>query len=187
MIPEEAYQTLLEFATAFVDYELQTPEDYVADDGQPTTAAEVAECLKVLPKSLPQRKASSPRHKPLPKSKMTYAEWLNNPDFKDYIYTVRKEARESINPNYRYCVINDDVDECYLTDDIGVAMEFAANKSKADTHSWRVCNIVKAGDGSYITTIEGHCMRGHYIDDDRRTFLHFDYISQRCEGMVKKI
>ena len=118
---------------------------------------------------------------------MTYAEWLNNPDFKDYIYTVRKEARESINPNYRYCVINDDVDECYLTDDIGAAMEFAANKSKADTHSWRVCNIVKAGDGSYITTIEGHCMRGHYIDDDRRAFLHFDYISQRCEGIVKKI
>ena len=32
MTKEEAYQTLLEFATAFVDYELQTPEDYVTDD-----------------------------------------------------------------------------------------------------------------------------------------------------------
>jgi hypothetical protein len=184
MTKEEAYDILLYWVERFVDYNLQVPADYTDEDGNPSDAVTLKRCLETLPERWPKQQKT--KSKPEPK-KMTYIEWLNNPDFKDYIYTIRKEARESINPNYRYCVVNDDVDECYLTDDIGVAMEFAANKSKADTHSWGVCNIVKAGDGSYITTIEGHCMRGHYIDDDRRTFLHFDYISQRCEGGVKKI
>lgn len=182
MTKAEAYDILLYWLERYVDYNLQVPADYTDEDGNPSDAVTLKECLEVLPKHWPKQ------YKPKPKpKKMTYREWLYNPDFKGYIYTIRKEARESINPNYRYCVVNDNVDECYLTDVIGIAMEFAANKSKTDTNSWRVCNIVKADDGSYITTIEGHCMGGHYIDDDRRTFLHFDYISQRCEGIVKKI
>ena len=183
MTKEEAYDLLLSWVEQYVDYSLMVPEDYVDEDGNPSDAVVLKECLEALPKRWP--KQHKPKSKP---KKMTYVEWLNNPDFKDYIYTVRKEARESINPNYRYCVFNDDIDECYLTDDISVAMEFAANKSKADTHSWRVCNIIKAHDGSYTTTVEGHCMNGHYLDDGgKRIFLHFDYISQRCEGSIKKI
>ena len=185
MTKQEAYRRMLEFVEAFVDYQLQTPEDYVADDGEPTTAAEMEECLKMLPKRLPQSKASAKA--PVKETpKMSYEEWLNNPDFKDYIFTIRKDARESINPNYRYCVTNDNVDECYLTDDVGVAMEFAANKSK-DGSNWTICKIAKAGDSSYRTYVEGYCMNGHYMDGDGRCSLHFDYIAQRCEDNIKKI
>jgi hypothetical protein len=119
---------------------------------------------------------------------MSYSEWLNCPDFKDYIYTLTKDTRESIDPNFRYCVVDDNVDECYLTDDIGVAMEFAASKSKEGHHMWHICRIFEAKDGSYKTTIEGFCANGHYIErEDKSDYLHIDFIFQRCKGSIKKL
>ena len=183
MTHEQAYLGLLSLVTAITDYELQTPDDYTADDGQPTTAAEFADYLRALPTSLPQKKTSSPRHNP----KMTYTEWLNCPDNKDYIHFVCKEARESVDPNYRLCVVDTDIKECYLTDDISVAMEYAAARSKTDIRMWYVCRIIRDCHGSYITILDGYCKDGHYTDGSHSLFLHYDYISQLCAGNVKKI
>ena len=180
MTKAEAYDILLYWVERYIDYNLMVPEDYVDEDGNPSDAVTLKECLEALPKRWP--KQHKPKPKPDPK-KMTYAEWLNNPDFKDYIYTIRNEARESINPHWRYCVCPDNIDECWVTDDIGDAMEFAASKSR-DGSIWEVFSIENSGDGWRLMK-EGFCANGHYIES-KMEYLHFDYVEQRCGG-VKKI
>lgn len=105
-------------------------------------------------------------------------------DIKNHLYYIAKFARESVNPNYKFCVANCNLSECYLTDDIGMAMEFASKKSKGGD-SWRVLSIRKCKDG-YRTFIEGYCYDGHYYEEGgSRDFLHFDYIAQVAEIMGK--
>jgi len=189
----DAYREVLEFLNWFVEYHLQIPEDYVDEDGRPSTAAELQKCLKLLPKELPKRhRKSAATSKPVvKKEKMSYEDWLNNPDFKDYLYTVRKLERESVNPHWKYCVLDDDLTECWVTDDIGKAMEFAAARSKYLENSYsyiRVCRIVQnTNDGTWQLVIDHYYNNGKYTDNTSTcTFLHFDYIVQCC-GEIHKI
>lgn len=180
MTKTEAYDIVLYWLERYVDYNLQVPADYTDEDGNPSDAAMLKECLNVLPK----------QHKPKPKpkaepKKMTYREWLDNPDYKDFIYTLKKTERESVNPHWRYCVCPDNMDECWATDDIGDAMEFAASKSRKRDRCWNVFRIELLHDGWRLMK-EGYCADGHYIES-RMNFLHFDYVEQRCGGVVNKI
>lgn len=118
--------------------------------------------------------------KPIPKQSPDMVT-MTRRELNDLIYTERKNAAESVNPNYRYAVVDFDVTECKLTDDIGVAIEKAAHMSRSGKN-YNVLRIFKARSGEYRTEIEGYCMYGHYEDceKERGDYLHFNFIASRC-------
>lgn len=111
---------------------------------------------------------------------------MTRKQLEDLIYNERKNARENVNPNFRYAVTDFDVEECRLTDDIGVAIETAARMSNSGK-GYNISRIVKERDGTWKLHIEGYCIGGHYEDRERglSDYLHFDYVASRCE--VRKI
>lgn len=159
---------IYDFIYAFVDYHEFDPK--VADDGEPTDAAVLEECLPSLKAVIESEDI------PTIEPQQVYDN--------DYLYNAVKLARESVNPNYKYCVVYHDASECGLTDDIGVAMEHAALVSKTRRgDNIHVCRIVKSvNDGTYKTKIEGWCSDGHYYDKVHRDgdYLHFDFIAKRA-------
>lgn len=189
----DVYEFLDRFVECYKD-------DEPIESGEKTDAQRFAEKLPVLKKFLETKDPFTIKKPPIIKLEENKIENPNVQEFlecmfgcddktkqtiKNHLYAIAKYARESVNPNYRYCVIDGDISECYLTDDIGVAMEFAAKKSKAQ-HDWRVLSISKCKDGSWRTFVEGWCDDGHYYERKGEEFLHFDYISQRAL-VVKKI
>ena len=165
-------QRIYDFIQAFVDYHEFDPK--VADDGEPTDAAMLEECLPALQAVIESEDV--PTIEPQISIKQVYDT--------DYLYNAVKHARESVNPNYKYCVVYSDASECGLTDDIGVAMEHAALVSKRIRYdNINVCRITKSvNDGTYRTKIEGWCSDGHYYDKVHSDgdYLHFDFIAQRA-------
>lgn len=164
---------ILNFLQAYVDYHEGDPE--LADDGQPTDCANLKKWLPSLQAVIESKKVTKP--KPIVKEKVVEVE------IPVMSYDVVKQARESVNPNYKYCVVYDDAGECGLTDDIGIAMEHAAAVSKVrHLDIVNVCRISKIHDGTYKTIIEGWCIDGHYYDNVHGdgNYLHFDYIAQRA-------
>ncbi len=97
---------------------------------------------------------------------------------KDVLYNTAKKARESVNPNYRWCALRDPIAEVWLTDDETQAMTFAANRSK-DGSVWNICKIKPAKDG-YRTYINAACANGHYREQPELKYLHFDYIARHA-------
>ena len=165
---------IYDFLQAYVDYHEGDPE--IADDGEPTDCVNLKKWLPSLHAVIKSKKVAKP--KPIVKEKVVEVEIpvMN--------YAVVKQARESVNPNYKYCVVYHDASECGLTDDIGVAMEHAAMVSKTRRcDNINVCRIVKSvNDGTYKTKIEGWCSDGHYYDKVHGDgdYLHFDFIAQRA-------
>lgn len=159
---------MYDFLQAFVDYYEFDPK--VAEDGEPTDAAMLEECLPSLKAVIESEDI------PTIEPQQVYDN--------DYLYNAVKLARESVNPNYKYCVVYNDASECGLTDDIGVAMEHAAQVSKTRRlDNINVCRIVRSdNDGTYRTKIEGWCSDGHYYDKVHGDgdYLHFDFIAQRA-------
>lgn len=113
-------------------------------------------------------------------------ELLFGDKLKNVIYSIRKEAEESVDPNYKYCITDSSIECCYLTDDLSLAMEKAALMSKHNK-SYYILAIFEDNDHSFKTKIIGRCHEGHYYEDDHRTFLHFIFIYKRVEGKVKKL
>jgi len=173
---EEAYDFLL----AFVEYHIDEPP-FDTEDGL-TDAQRLSEHLPVL-----KRMLNPTTPKLVQYSDDDYSEFENNQKYKNYIYSQVRHARESVNPNYKYCVSSSHLTDCYLTDDISVAMEFAAKKSR-DCGMWYVLKIGKIRDGSYKTFVQGICHDGHYQESDKHAYLHFDYIAQAVgENHIHKI
>ena len=124
----------------------------------------------------------------LPKMRQLISEMSENKTHKDIDkdieYSIKKAARESVNPNYRYCAADHQIRHFYLTDDISDAMQFAANKSM--NGMWYVLEIRQAKDGSYKTFIDCIYSDKHYYErTDYKDFLHFDYIAQCAERIYK--
>ena len=108
----------------------------------------------------------------------------------DVVRLREKQARESVNPNYKYCVTDGDIYECWLTDDIGVAMQKAHTLAVCKQRIHHVLKIIKAKDGTYKTTIECcYYDDGRCIDrSDGTVFLHFDFIAQKVgDNNIHKI
>ena len=183
----KALEEVLQFVEAYVDYHIG---DKNMIDGEPTDA-------EILSKYIPQLKSVFGNGAEVEYAKNAAKEWKESPSeasLKDIIYTERRNAKESVNPNYKYCVTNCDVSVCYLTDSETAAMEFAVSKSKCDTdryNTWRVLKIMKSKDGTYKTYIVGRVSEGHYYDNDKKneSFLHFNYIAEAAEasGGIHKI
>lgn len=171
---------VLEFIEAYAEYHICEGE--VAEDGLPTDAKMLMDSIPFLKDIVSGKKYSDKEI--VFKKDLEGA--LYGKDLENALYTAEKHGRESVSPNYSWCVCDCDISECYLTDDIGEAMEFSAKKSM-NGGMWYVLKIQKSNcDGTYRTYFEGRCDDGHYFDSDKREFLHFDYIAQRVID-VKKI
>lgn len=111
---------------------------------------------------------------------------LNEDEIKDRIWCAEKHGRESVNPNFKYCVFSTSwTKELYLTDNIGAAMEKAAALSKSVSEFFTVYKIQQASDGTYRTYSESTWVDGHLLHEDRDEFLHFDYMAQMAQKIVK--
>ena len=133
--------------------------------------------------------------KPKPKPKRTVK--TVKPDYgklcetdnvlRDFVYTQVRNACESVNPNYKYCVWNDDKRTTWLTDDLDAAMCFASTQSKSHTYShYLVLKIVRADDGTYRTVKECFYSNGEYYDGEKHHyFLHYDYIASISDEILK--
>lgn len=93
-----------------------------------------------------------------------------------------KFGREGVDPHFRYCICDTSLRTLGLTDDIGKAMEEAANRSRSKM--WHIYKIAKADDG-WRTYREGFCEGGHYYEGDKKSYLHFDYIAQAASEVFK--
>lgn len=93
-------------------------------------------------------------------------------------FSISKKSRESVCPNYRYCVVDSNINCCWLTDDYEKAMMKAKSESYS-VHKWYVCEIKKTFDDTYRTYIDGFFCDGRYYERiDHNEFLHYDYIAR---------
>jgi len=176
----KALSQVLEFIEAYAEYHICDGE--ISEDGLPTDAKMLMDSIPFLKDIVSAKRYSD--------SEIVFKKDMENAlfgkDLENALYTAEKHGRESVSPNYLWCVCDCDISECYLTDDIGKAMEFSARKS-AGGNLWYVLKIAKSNcDGTYRTYFEGRCENGHYSDGSKEMFLHFDYIAQRA-GNVRKI
>ena len=102
-------------------------------------------------------------------------------NFKNFVYTMVRQGKESVNPNYKYCVCNDSFGKIWLTDDLDAAMRFASTQSKLNTRtSYNVMRIVQKRDGTYVTEKECWYNNGKYYEGEGGYFLHYNYIAQNA-------
>jgi hypothetical protein len=181
-------------------YWLQNYIDYFGDevsaDGDETDAQRFGKMLPVL-KGLLTKKESKPKVKMVcvEREYKDYNDIIDlidrNQSLKGYIYTSVRMARESVKPLYKYLVCDSGLldDCCWVTDDIGRAMEFGMSQVKSRNRMYNVLSIKKCQDGSYKTFIDGVCDTCGYSESGgARDYLHFDYIAQRYGyDNIKKI
>lgn len=163
-----ALREIFEFVEAFVDYHV----DEKSIDGQPTDAERMRICLPALKGIIDSERVDN---------------IVTQEDLKNIVYNAEKRGREAVRPLYKYCVVDSDINYCYVTDDLGRAMERAASLSKTSSDFQYVLNIRQANDGSYKTFYEARYDNGKWCDIDMHDFLHFDYILQRVGSDIYKI
>lgn len=180
----DALYNAIYFLDAFVDYHID--EEPIEKD-EPTDAQMLAALLPTLKsvfknKPVPAKKPAE-KEKPAADRVKTYTQ----DEVDNLIYNAKKDAAESVNPNYKFCIVDSSIHECYVTDDEADAMVFAVKKSRV-TGMWNVCRIFKAKDGTYKTRIIAFADDGKYYESSSTmmTYLHFNYIAEVC-GEVKKI
>ena len=152
------------------------------DDG-PTDAEILSNILPVL-KSV----FSNPEPAPIVEERVVEVPSISEKELKNKIDSEKRKAAESVNPNYRYCVVDSGLYECGLTDQETDAMEYAIKKSKGRGLVY-VCEIRKVKDGTYKTFIIGVADNGDYSEKPHNfhsDYLHFNYIAEAC-GELKKI
>lgn len=182
-------------------YWLQNYIDYFGDevsaDGEETDAQRFGKMLPVL-KGLLTKKESKPKVEKVcvEREYKDYGDILDlidrNQSLKGYMDTSIRMARESIKPLYKYLVCDIGLSDgcCWVTDDIGRAMEFGVSQAKSRGKRYHVCVINKCNDGSYKTFLDGICDTDGYSESAGgvRDYLHFDYIAQRYGyDNIKKI
>ena len=172
---------VIEFLEAYVEYNIDVK---LADD-EPTDAQILSKQLPTL-KSIFDNKEVKEVEESKPEEPKTILGYKEGSKVEDIIYTEKKKAEESVNPNYKYCVVESSLDSCYLTDDEVAAMEFAIKKSK-NGKLYYVCEIRKVTDGTYKTFILGNAADGDYAELNRiySEFLHYNYIASAASEVGK--
>ena len=169
---------ICEWVRAWVDYYI---DDKPVDDIEETDAQHLNRLLPIVERFLNE-----------PKNTFTYDVPLRDIelDKQGVIFLRERKARESVNPNYRYCVVDSDISECWLTDDIGDAMQKAHTLAVTNRRDmYYVLKIEKAADGTYKTWIDGWFdYDGEYMESrDGREYLHFNFIAERVGKNMFKI
>ncbi|MBO4601605.1 MAG: hypothetical protein J5651_00400 [Salinivirgaceae bacterium] len=174
-----SYDEVLEFVQAFVDY-------YYDDEPvEPTEETDAHRLARFLPdlKGLFEKMQKRLNLVIFEEREKALAEGcqLSQTELKDKIFMAAKEARESVNPNYKYAVVDIGLErECWLTDDIDAAMRKAHTLAIVYDGFYYVLKIFKAKDNSYQTMIEGCYERnGGYMDRHGDNYLHFDFIARK--------
>ena len=174
-----AVDEVMQFLKAFVDYHIdETPiEPDVATDAQM-----LEKNIPVLERLLTKKPKRKRARKPKTVSYSDYDKLYDTDQtFKNYVDARMRYARESVNPNYKYCVCNDSFDSIWLTDDLDAAMQFASTQSKLNTRtSYNVMRIVQKRDGTYVTEKECWYNNGKYYEGEGGYFLHYNYIAQNA-------
>ncbi len=186
-----AIAEVYDFAQAYSEYHINDKKfDEYDDEGNPimTDAEMLAEKLPVI-RCLFGKQPYAP---PKITEKKVYVADTENEAVKAYAETMAYRSAERVNPNYKYCVVDSEVEECWLTDDIGAAMEKAKTLSlcggKTCNHrDWYVLGIRQIKDGTYKTFYECIYIDGEYRDKPRYDFLHYFYIACRCGENIFKI
>ena len=185
-----------------IAYWLESYIDYFSMDesvepGEETDAQRFSKMLPIL-KGLLNKKASKQKTKVVYKEKelKDFNDILalidSNSNLKGYIDTSVRFARESIRPLYKYLVCDNGLNDvcCWVTNDIGKAMEFGVSRAKERDKMYYVCAILKDCNDTYKAYIEGVCDFDGYNECEdiyydgthqkkMREYLHFDYIAQR--------
>lgn len=198
----EVLTDIYDWLDAFVEYNL----DFISEDDTETDAQRLSKMLPVLKKVL-TKDESKPKVKKVcvERKYKDYNDIIDlidrNQSLRGYIDTSVRMARESVKPLYKYLVCDSGLSDvcCWVTDDIGKAMEFGVSQSKSRGEMYYVCVINKCDDGSYKTFIDGVCDTDGYNESgldyydgtrrkELRDYLHFDYIAQRYGyDNIKKI
>ena len=169
---------ICEWVRAWVDYYID--DKPVDDDIEETDAQRLNRLLPIVERFLNE-----------PKNTLTYDvpfRDIEPLDTQGVIYLRERKARESVNPNYRFCVVDNNVSECWLTDDIGDAMQKAHTLAVTNRRVYYVLKIDKDDDETYKTWIEGwYDYDGDYMESRyNREYLHFNFIAERVgEDMYK--
>lgn len=174
-----AVDEVLEFLKAFVDYHI---DETLIEPDVLTDAQMLAKNIPVLERLFAEKPKRKRTRKPKTVSYSDYDKlYETDQTFKNYVDARMRYARESVNPNYKYCVCSDSFGSVWLTDDLDAAMRFASTQSKLNTRtSYNVMKIVQKNDGSYITQKECWYNNGKYYDGDGSYFLHYNYIAQNA-------
>ena len=169
-LQKNTLQSVVEWLEAYIDYHKDEPS--LLPEGEPTDAQILANKLPVL-KSLLKEEPKNPY---ITDEDQT----LSGQDLKNALFSAAKFARESVNPNYKYCVVDSDLYEVYLTDDLERAMDAAHDKSRYDGGIWHVYQIKQCRDG-YRCLDECWYSHGEYFEGDMKTFLHYDYVAHNAK------
>lgn len=164
--------------------DLERQLDLYGDDMEKECLEELTNTISVL-KGITNKPDFAPEVKYVEVEKPV-EKLLNEDEIKDRIWCAEKHGRESVNPNFKYCVFSTGwTKELYLTDDIGAAMEKAAALSKSVGEFFTVYEIRQASDGTYRTYSESAWVDGHLLHENHEEFLHYDYMSQMADKIIK--
>ena len=175
----QAVDEVMQFLRAFVDYHIvETP----IEPDVPTDAQMLEKNIPVLERLLTKKPKRKRARKPKTVSYSDYDKLYDTDQiFKNYVDARMRYARESVNPNYKYCVCNDSFGTIWLTDDLDAAMQFASTQSKLNTRTgYSVMKIVQKNDGTYTTQRECWYREGEYHDGNGSYFLHYNFIAQNA-------
>ena len=163
-----ALRQVYEFVEAYVDYYC----DYV--DNPETDAYRMNGCLPFI-KSIIDKPT---KRKPKPQSVEELI--LANSELKAYIDTKVRWAKESRNPNYKYCVADASTTRIWLTDDYDKALQFAKTQSKINEDDYVVYSIQQMKDKTYKLKRECSYMEGDYTAASfvYEIYLHYNYVAE---------
>ena len=173
-LQKDTLKSVVEWLEAYIDYHIDEPS--VLPKGEATDAQILANKLPVLKSILNER--NEVKDSPYLPDEDYEDVTLWGQDLKNALFSAAKFARESVNPNYKYCVFDSSLYEVYLTDDFEKAMGAAQSKSKFGG-IWKVCSIKKTRDG-YRCFTECWYNHGEYYEGNRESFLHYDYIAHNA-------
>ena len=112
---------------------------------------------------------------------------VSRPDYDvtDHDELMMAIGRESVNPNYKFCVLSESLmDTLYLTDDYKEALRKAKTLSLLSDNVFSVFSIKDTEDG-YKTFYEMQYDGGKPVEPSHYMFLHYDYLSRVVKSIVK--
>ena len=159
-----ALRQVYEFVEAYVDYY------YLLVDNPETDAHRMNGCLPLI-KSIIDKPA-----KPQSVEELI----LTNPELKGYIDTKVRWAKESRNPNYKYCVTDGETTRVWLTNDYDKALQFAKTQSKINEDDFVVYSIQQMKDQTYKLKRECFYTEGDYMAASfaHELYLHYNYVAE---------
>ena len=174
--------TLMELADVLEGYDRNFLEgDEFDEDGNETDAYIIHRTLPILQKILSREDSNRAPDLTITKEMVDNATNL-----------AFRRGRESVYPNFKYCIYSHNIcGKLYLTDDIGKAMKKAAELAIYGER-YNIYRIVKVNapdtdeHNTYKLILDGFWKRGGYHDPDAyEYFLHYDYIAQTANEIVK--